>query len=99
MAGVQVSWAYRIKTGLTADCTVLDINDESGNVAWTRPAFVGNLMATIIFQIGTVCPSVFKKTTLVAKATIIREEFHVPLSKSAPSFWRSSGRRSMRRWT
>ena len=29
----------RLKTGLTADCTALDIDEESGNVAWTRPAF------------------------------------------------------------
>ena len=29
----------RLRTGLTADCTALDIDEESGNVAWTRPAF------------------------------------------------------------
>ena len=51
----------RLKTGLTADCTALDIDPESGNVAWTRPAFGGNLMATILCpdhrpQIGTVRP-------------------------------------------
>lgn len=56
----------RLKTGLTADCTALDIDEESGNVAWTRPAFGGNLMATILCpdnrpQIGTVRPGVFKK--------------------------------------
>ena len=38
--------ACRLKTGLTADCTSLDIDEESKNVAWTRPAFGGNLMAT-----------------------------------------------------
>ncbi len=75
--------ACRIKTGLTADCTGLDIDPESGNVAWTRPAFGGNLMATILCpdhrpQIGTVRPGVFKKSAPVeAKAEIIREEFHV----------------------
>ena len=37
----------RLGTGLTADCTALDIDPESGNVAWTRPAFGGNLMATV----------------------------------------------------
>ena len=57
----------RIGTGLTADCTALDIDEESGNVAWTRPAFGGNLMATILCpdhrpQIGTVRPGVFKKS-------------------------------------
>ena len=70
--------ACRIKTGLTADCTGLDIDPESGNVAWTRPAFGGNLMATILCpdhrpQIGTVRPGVFKKSAPVeAKAETIR---------------------------
>ena len=31
----------RLKTGLTADCTGLDIDEETGNVLWTRPAFGG----------------------------------------------------------
>ena len=56
----------RLGTGLTADCTALDIDEEDGKMAWTRPAFGGNLMATIkcpdsIPQIGTVRPGVFKK--------------------------------------
>ncbi len=73
----------RLKTGLTADCTALDIDEESGNVAWTRPAFGGNLMATILCpdhrpQIGTVRPGVFKKCEPVAaKAEIVREDIHV----------------------
>jgi electron transfer flavoprotein alpha subunit len=73
----------RLQTGLTADCTALDIDEESGNVAWTRPAFGGNLMATILCpdhrpQIGTVRPGVFKKSEPVApKAEIIKEDIHV----------------------
>ena len=73
----------RLKTGLTADCTALDIDEESGNVAWTRPAFGGNLMATILCpdhrpQIGTVRPGVFKKSDAVAAAAeIIKEDIHV----------------------
>jgi electron transfer flavoprotein alpha subunit len=73
----------RLQTGLTADCTSLDIDEESGNVAWTRPAFGGNLMATILCpdnrpQIGTVRPSVFKKSEPVEpKAEIIKEDIHV----------------------
>ena len=73
----------RLKTGLTADCTGLDIDEESGNVAWTRPAFGGNLMATILCpdhrpQIGTVRPGVFKKSDAVeAKAEVIKEDIHV----------------------
>jgi len=73
----------RLKGGLTADCTALDIDEASGNVAWTRPAFGGNLMATIMCpdsrpQIGTVRPGVFKKCApTAAKAEIIREDIHV----------------------
>lgn len=75
--------ACRLKTGLVADCTSLDIDEESGNVAWTRPAFGGNLMATILCantrpQIGTVRPGVFKKNDPVAShAEIIRQDYHV----------------------
>ncbi|GAA0178600.1 electron transfer flavoprotein subunit alpha [Clostridium sediminicola] len=75
----------RIKTGLTADCTALDIDEESGNVAWTRPAFGGNLMATILCpntrpQIGTVRPGVFKKVEpdFIRKGRIIRERICLP---------------------
>ena len=73
----------RLKTGLTADCTALDIDEESGNVAWTRPAFGGNLMATILCpdhrpQIGTVRPGVFKKCGLViGSAEIIKEDIRI----------------------
>src|SRR5665647_3906060 len=35
--------ACRLETGLTADCTGLDIDEESRAIAWTRPAFGGNL--------------------------------------------------------
>lgn len=74
----------RLKTGLTADCTSLDIDAQSGNVAWTRPAFGGNLMATILCpdtrpQIGTVRPGVFKKGAAEEgrEVPVIREEIHV----------------------
>lgn len=58
--------ACRVRTGLTADCTGLGIDAETGLVAWTRPAFGGNIMATILCpehrpQMGTVRPAVFKK--------------------------------------
>ena len=57
--------AGRLKTGLTADCTSLDIDEATGKVAWTRPAFGGNLMATIICprfrpQMSTVRPGVMQ---------------------------------------
>ena len=42
------SVASRVNTGLTADCTALDIDPETGDLLQTRPAFGGNIMATII---------------------------------------------------
>lgn len=39
--------AVRFRTGLTADCTVLDIR-PNGDLIQTRPAFGGNIMATIL---------------------------------------------------
>lgn len=75
----------RLGTGLTADCTMLDIDSETGEMAWTRPAFGGNLMATILCpdhrpQMGTVRPGVFKRSEFKADAAgeILREELHVP---------------------
>ena len=52
----------RIGTGLTADCTKIEIG-EKGEMLMTRPAFGGNLMATIVCknhrpQMGTVRPGV-----------------------------------------
>ena len=38
----------RLRTGLTADCTAVDYDEETGNIAWTRPTFGGNLLATIM---------------------------------------------------
>jgi electron transfer flavoprotein alpha subunit len=40
--------ASSLYTGLTADCTALDIDGETGNLHQTRPAFGGNIMATIV---------------------------------------------------
>jgi predicted dehydrogenase/Fe-S-cluster-containing hydrogenase component 2 len=55
--------AARIDTGLTADCTGLDIDEQTGNLLQTRPAFGGNIMATIECpnhrpQMATVRPKV-----------------------------------------
>jgi electron transfer flavoprotein alpha subunit len=55
----------RLKVGLTADCTGLDIDPETKNLLQTRPAWGGNLMATIISpdtrpQMSTVRPGVMK---------------------------------------
>lgn len=61
--------AVRLKTGLTADCTSLDIEEDTGNLLMTRPAFGGNLMATIVCeehrpQMSTVRPGVMEKAVL-----------------------------------
>lgn len=40
--------AATLYTGLTADCTGLDIDPATGNLLQTRPAFGGNIMATIV---------------------------------------------------
>lgn len=55
----------RIHTGLTADCTKLEIDEETGLLLMTRPAFGGNIMATIVCaqhrpQMATVRPGVMK---------------------------------------
>lgn len=58
--------AARLETGLTADCTSLDVDITNGNLLATRPALGGNLMATIVCpdhrpQMATVRPGVFEK--------------------------------------
>jgi len=55
----------RIHTGLTADCTSLSIDAETKLLMMTRPAFGGNIMATIVCenhrpQMATVRPGVMK---------------------------------------
>jgi len=55
--------------GLTADCTELDFDTEREILLQTRPAFGGNIMATIICpdhrpQMATVRSNVFKKETV-----------------------------------
>jgi electron transfer flavoprotein alpha subunit len=56
----------KIHTGLTADCTSLEIDEESKGLLMTRPAFGGNIMATIVCpdhrpQMSTVRPGVMQK--------------------------------------
>ena len=82
--------ACRLKTGLTADCTGLEMMKETGNVQWTRPAFGGNLMAVIECpdtrpQMGSVRPGVFKKGAPDhgRSAEIIREQVTPPAGTRA----------------
>lgn len=58
--------AGRVHTGLTADCTKLEIDPETKLLLMTRPAFGGNIMATIICkeyrpQMATVRPGVMSR--------------------------------------
>ena len=58
--------AAGLRTGLTADCTSLSIDKETGNLLQVRPAFGGNIMATILCpnhrpQMATVRPRVMKR--------------------------------------
>ncbi|NWF53102.1 MAG: 4Fe-4S binding protein [Nitrospirae bacterium] len=58
--------AARLGTGLTADCTSLSIDRETRNLLQVRPAFGGNIMATILCpnhrpQMATVRPRVMKR--------------------------------------
>jgi len=72
--------AKRLNAGLTADCTGLDIEEETGNLMQTRPTFGGNIMATIRTpmsrpQMATVRPGIFKADkTAKKKVRIIKIE-------------------------
>ncbi|MDL2236717.1 electron transfer flavoprotein subunit alpha/FixB family protein [Christensenellaceae bacterium OttesenSCG-928-K19] len=72
----------RLHTGLTADCTKLEIDAETKNLRMTRPAFGGNIMATIICanhrpQMATVRPGVMQKTEPDDNAQADVEQFAV----------------------
>ena len=61
--------AVLLQTGLTADCTILQMDAEKGLLQQTRPAFGGNLMATIVCpthrpQMATVRPGIFPEPAL-----------------------------------
>lgn len=73
--------ATLLETGLTADVTELSIDKESQNLLMTRPAYGGNIMATIVCpnhrpQMATVRPRIFPlpKKMEGFKGEIIREE-------------------------
>ncbi|MCX6003878.1 MAG: FAD-binding protein [Chloroflexi bacterium] len=72
-----------LRTGLTADCTGLDIDTEKMLLRQTRPTFGGNVMATITCpakrpQMSTVRPRVFKKNTtdMTRKSQLIKVDFN-----------------------
>lgn len=78
--------ASRLNTGLTADCTGLEIDLEKRILLQTRPAFGGNLMATIICpnhrpQMSTVRPKVMKAMDPDTSRTgeIVRPQVVIPM--------------------
>lgn len=62
------SVAAVVKTGLTADCTVLAVDRETGLLRQTRPAFGGNLMATIV------CPNHRPQMATVRAGVMVKNE-------------------------
>jgi electron transfer flavoprotein alpha subunit len=79
--------AARLRFGLTADCTGLDI-DADGRLVQTRPAFGGNIMASIVSpwtrpQAATVRPNVFAAAPVAGERPLRIEDFPVILSKAA----------------
>ncbi len=84
--------AGKIYTGLTADCTGLDVDSE-GNLLQTRPAFGGSIKARILTpnmrpQMATVRPKVFKplEEDTGRKGEIIEEKVSGELLKSTTKF-------------
>ncbi len=77
----------RVHTGLTADCTGLEIDPETKNLRMTRPAFGGNIMATIICpdyrpQMATVRPGVMQRIKPIESRANV-EHFAVNVPKES----------------
>ncbi len=75
----------RCHTGLTADCTGLAVDAETKNLRMTRPAFGGNIMATIICpehrpQMATVRPGVMQRIAPENRQAKV-ENFNVEIGK------------------
>jgi electron transfer flavoprotein alpha subunit len=82
LAGVV---ATRLETGLTADCTGLYIEKETGLLLMTRPTFGGNIMATIFCQhrrpqISSVRPRVFRMPDMNPdrQGVVMKHEMEAP---------------------
>lgn len=80
--GLSARLAALLHTGLTADCTELDIDTESGLLHQIRPAFGGNLMATIVSpnhrpQMASVRPGVMKalEADAARKGEVVRHDY------------------------
>jgi electron transfer flavoprotein alpha subunit len=78
--------ANRLRTGLTADCTALEICKDAGILLQTKPAFGGNMMATIVCpdnrpQMATVRPGVMKKYSCDPQRTGTKEVIKIDLDE------------------
>lgn len=76
--------ACRIGTGLTSECTDFGMDEATGLVAWTRPAFGGKVIATVLCperrpQVGTIRPASFNPPAPdhSRKGTVIRVQSKV----------------------
>ena len=83
--------AGRIHTGLTADCTKLEINEENSDLMMTRPAFGGNIMATIECpdhrpQMATVRPGVMQKEEKDTTRKVEIEKFDVRIEEKDKTY-------------
>ena len=79
--------ANRLQTGLTADCTALEICKEERILLQNRPAFGGNIMATIVCpdnrpQMATVRPGVMKRFPLDPSRTGTTEVMTIELDET-----------------
>lgn len=71
--------ACRLETGLTADCIAVEVDQETGDLVWTRPTLGGNLMAEIVCakhdpQMGTIRAGVYHKEACRKKEIEVVEE-------------------------
>jgi electron transfer flavoprotein alpha subunit len=76
--------AHRLRTGLTADCTALEICSDEGILLQTKPAFGNNIMATIVCpdsrpQMATVRPGVMKMNLRDPERTGTKEVMNIDL--------------------
>ncbi len=85
--------AVELHTGLTADCTGLDIDPDTNNLLQTRPAFGGNILATIVTpnhlpQMATVRHKVMDpiEKDETRKGEVIKEEINFSSLKDDSKF-------------
>lgn len=88
------SVAAIVRTGLTADCTGIDIDGETKLLLQTRPTFGGNLMARIVCknhrpQMATIRPKIFDEASVAdenARVEVIQEKLDAARVKNRVEF-------------